>query len=453
MKEATIEKPSPLQKKIIKAVQSGTDLLIKAASEDEPETGFLAPVLNSIAKQDKRQGTKAIILSSHAARVVELNNWILKVGAFAEIGSISVTEHSDPEQVKNDLYKGPSVIVATPKVFAELIEEHRMIFREVGCLILDSVDDIDSHESMLVIMKRIIGKCQRIAVTSGSQHADDEGIKKLLDSAEEIGFEDVKNQETPENGQEEPAITADLTQYYINVPPRSKISTLMSHLEETPTDHVVIFTASKRTADRLYRILRKSGKTAASLHSRMEEPLLKERFERFTSGSADHLIVGELSARDLDLNHVTQVINYDVPEVIEEYKYRAELVGKGKATRIVSLVSRQDQSDIHEIIEKLGYAPEEIPLPKSVSKQKESRKSSGNGREEERQPASKQKGRGKPKPQSKRKKRPGSDHHIETDNPPMGLPRPSYDKLSGGRSGKKEKKTGGLAGFFKKLFS
>lgn len=449
LKEATIEKPSPLQKKIIKAVQSGDDLLIKAASEDEPETGFLAPVLNHIAKQDKRQGTKAIILSSHADRVEELHKWVLNVGTHAEIGCLSVTDQSDPEQVKNELYKGPSVIVATPKVFADLIEEHRMIFREVGCLVLDSVDDIESHDSMIVIMKRIIGKCQRIAVTSGSQHADDEGIKKLLNEAVEIGFEAAEKQEVPENGQEEPAITADLTQYYINVPPRSKISTLMAHLKEGPTDHVVIFTASKRTADRLYRILRKNGKSAASLHSRLEEPLLKERFERFTTGSADHLIVGELSAKDLDLNKVTQVINYDVPEEIEEYKYRAELVGSGKATRIVSLVSRQDQSDIHEIIEKLGYAPEEIPLPKTVVKKKESPKSSGNGKQVKKKPAGKQTGRGKPK----RKPRPGSGRQIDTENPPMGLPRPSYDKLSGGRSGKKEEKSGGLAGFFKKLFS
>src|SRR5690625_7658486 len=84
-----------------------------------------------------------------------------------------------------------------------------------------------------------------------------------------------KQPKTEEKPSSQPVITRSLTQYYINVPPRSKISTLMAHLESTPTDSVVIFTASRKTADRLYKIFRQNGKLAVSTHGQMDEQKIK----------------------------------------------------------------------------------------------------------------------------------------------------------------------------------
>src|SRR5690625_5401715 len=106
----------------------------------------------------------------------------------------------------------------------------------------------------------------------------------------------------------------------------------MAHLESTPTDSVVSFTATRKTADRLYKIFRKNGKRAVSIHGELDDSTFKERFERFVTGNVNHLIAGDMNAVKLDIDNVTQVINYDVPEEVAEYKDRAELVGKGKAT-------------------------------------------------------------------------------------------------------------------------
>jgi hypothetical protein len=107
---------------------------------------------------------------------------------------------------------------------------------------------------------------------------------------------------------------------------------------------------------------------------------------------------------------------------------------------------------LEEIIQDLGYAPEEIPLPEIVTKKKDhktgkgkqNKRGKGNGRGDRKRAAGKKQSR-----PSTKTRRPGSG-----DDKPMGLPRPSYDKLSGGRSGKKKKKQEkGIIGFFKKLFS
>src|SRR5690625_6268826 len=80
----------------------------------------------------------------------------------------------------------------------------------------------------------------------------------------------------------------------------------MAHLESTPTDSVVIFTASRKTADRLYKIFRKNGKRAVSIHGELDDNTFKERFERFVTGNVNHLIAGDMNAAKLDIDNVTR---------------------------------------------------------------------------------------------------------------------------------------------------
>ncbi|MEX0722221.1 MAG: DEAD/DEAH box helicase [Gracilimonas sp.] len=271
---------------------------------------------------------------------------------------------------------------------------------------------------------------------------------------------EAKAKDQDQNAEEEDPdpVPEDLTQAYIYVPPRAKISTLLAHLEKTLTDKIVVFAASKRTTDRLFRIIRKKGWGVVSINEGLKEEYYEERFGKFTSGEMKILLVGGLSATEVELNEVKQVINYDVPNEVEEYKYRAELVGNGKAARIVSLVSKMDKDDIDEIVKKVGYAPTELPLPEEVkekkgrgkkSDDKKKRKNSDNKSRSKKNSNKKDDSRDR-----KRRKKPKKQKQ-ESKN---GLPRPSYDGLSGGKEGKKNSKrpapgkSDGAFGWIKKLF-
>lgn len=491
LKDANVENPTPLQKKIIKAIKDGRDLLIKSDGNDNPETAYLVPVLDHIARQERRQGTKTVVLTPYPERVEKLESWIRTVGVKAEIGSVVITEQGEKNAQKSKMSSGPTAIVATPGRLAELMEENRVVLREVQHLILDSADEFDKTDALQVIMQRIIGKHQRIFSVNDADENSLKRIEKLLTDPFKAGFEEsVKPSSISENGNEnsqaeaepessagmdeeseskteaEVEVPGDLTQYYIRVPPRMKISTLIAHLDKTPSDKVIIFAASSRTADRLYRVLRKSGRRASSIHDGLNKNTLDERLGRFTGNDVQHLIVGGISAGELNTGPVTQVINYDVPEETAEYKLRADILGDGRKVRIVSLVSRQDRSDIHEIIENLGYAPEEVPLPDEV------RKKSGKSQPKEKKPAkakepararqtARSKASSKPgkkqanKSRGKPRQRPGSRPDINEMEPgAVGeLPRPSFDKLSGGRSGRKGEEKSWIKRVFKNLFS
>lgn len=439
LNDVKLESPSPLQKKIYKVIQEKKDLVINTTIDENPEVGYLISLLNEIAKSDRRQGTRAIILSNDKDRTKKLDEWIWAIGYHASIESACITEDGNPKEQLSTLSAGPVIIVATPKRFSELLEKGRIIFREVQQLIVDQAELIEDWSEIDSISNRVIGNCQRIFTAASDSKALREAEKQMLTDPQLVTLSKKKtatSSKTSSNGTQEPAITSDLTQYYINVPPRSKISTLMTHLDNHKADSVVIFTASRKTADRLYKILRKSNRRAVSLHDKIDKNTFNERFKRFTSGNVQHMVVGQISADDLPLEHASQVINYDVPEDVNEYKLRAELVGNGKATRITSFVSKQDRSDIKQICKSLGYAPEEIPLPKNVKDKISTR---GKTRSKPK------KGRGHGKPGQKKKKTGRKLHE---------LPRPTFDQLEGGRSGKQKKKKEkkGIIGFLKNLF-
>jgi superfamily II DNA/RNA helicase len=437
LNDVKLESPSRIQSKTFKAVQEKSDLVINTTVDESPEVGYLISMLNDIAKSERRQGTRAIILSNDKERAKKLDEWIWAIGYHASIESACITEDGDPDEQFNTLMAGPVVIVATPSPLAERLEKGKIIFREVEQLIVDQAEGIEDWESVEAISNRIINKCQRIFTAAKDSKELREAEEKMLTDPQLIT---MKKQQQKAAEAKKPAVHENLTQYYINVPPRSKISTLMAHLEKHNPDSVAIFTSSGKTADRLYKILRRSNRRAVSIHDKVDKKTFDERMERFTSGNVQHLIVGQLSAGDIPLKEATHVINYDVPEEVDEYKLRAQMVGDGKKTRILSLVSKQDRSDIKSICSSLGYAPEEVPLPESVKDKISSR--------------------GKSKPKSKKKKGGGRNkskrqprkQHGQKGRQLSELPRPTYDQLEGGKHGKKSKEKKGLIGLIKKIF-
>lgn len=276
-------------------------------------------------------------------------------------------------------------------------------------------------------------------------------LKKDLDEDSET---ETTAKTADENENEEPApIPKHLEQAYINVPPRMKISTLMAHLEESKAKRVVVFAASSRTTDRLFRIIRKKSWGVVSLGDDLDEATYNERFERFHKYNMRVLLVGGLSATKIDMNEVGEVINYDVPSEMDEYRYRAELVGNGKAAQIISLVSKMDREDIARISKEAGYPPEEIPLPEELVEKKKSPKKNKSNNKSTKNNNRRSGGRSgnNNRQQSKdRRKKPAPKKQGKGPS----LPRPTYDGLSGGRNGEtsETKEKGGVFGWVKKLF-
>lgn len=430
--------PTSLQETIIPAYLEGKDAFVKADDIPGKVEVISITTLDTFAKKEDPEGTTVLILTPNPKGAQHIVGQIAELGKHTSITSASIDRDGDKEAQQEALLNHLPVLVATPERLLEILEDNLFIFRHLRFLVVDGLDEMlesGYEEQLKKIKKRIVSDNQKLLFTNKLNNQVKALASHFMENPELIGFEHLGN-----NGQTlegPPEVPQNLSQGYINVPSRMKITTLMAHIENTPTDTCVIFTASKRGTDRLYRIFRKNNLKATSIHGKLSDEKRAQRFANFTNGDVQYLLVADISAQELNLSKVTQVINYDVPNDPEEYKYRANLVGSGKAARIVSLVSKQDQSDIRELKNEIGQSPQELDLPEKVVQKLEERKKKNKKKKRDDRP---KRGNGRGKKKSR------------DDNNKMELPRPSYEKLSGGRTGDKDERTG-VVEFFKKLFS
>ncbi len=431
LKTSNIEEASPLQQAIVKHAAANKSLIIKSEEEDDRRAGFAVAALEAVQNREASEGTAGIILTSTPHDSRSISEQLQSLG-MPQDQCPTIDDEGDKNWQAQTITNEPSIIAANPDRLQALLQEHRFIFRHVQLVILDGLDEMmesGQADNLKRIKRRVLSDFSALI----SAKKMDSDLKKLAssyaDEPDVVGFESSESA-----GGSPPEIPGQLKQGYINVPHRMKITTLMAHLDQTPDGNCVVFTASKRGTDRLYRILKKRGKKATSLHSKLSNDKRGQRFSNFTTGDVQYLLVADISAAELDVHDVSQVINYDVPNSPDEYRYRAALLSSDNKARIVSLVSKQDRSDINDLQNDLGQTPDEIALPDKVKQKLEERKQnkSSNGRQN--------------KSRGKRQKRQTRDDGME-------LPRPSYDKLSGGRTGDHNKKETGIVKFFKKLFS
>lgn len=428
-----------LQEEVIPAVLEGNDALIKAEPGSSRIASFVIPALEQINKREDKEGTSVLVLTPNPKESKEIDELVWSIGYHAQIECASIDMDTDIEEQKEAIQSEVEVIVGNPGPLNDICQDLRFIFRHVGLVVIDAADEmvaLNLQDKIQNILKRVLSDPQTLIYTNDLNDDVKEFTKKLTEEPVAVGFEDKPGMLT-----EPPKVDQNLSQGYIYVPNRMKITTLMAHLEDSPSDNCVIFTASKRGTDRLYRTLRENNLKGTSIHGKLSDEKRAQRFANFTNGDVQYLLVADIPAAELELDRVTQVINYDVPNDPDEYRYRAGLVGSGTASRIVSLVSKQDRSDINELENTLGQAPKELPLPDKVKQKlkerKQKKKKSRGGKRDNRSKRGGRNGRGKKK----------KDNDLQ-------LPRPSYDKLSGGRKGEAPKdQKDGVIGLIKKLFS
>ncbi len=403
----------------INAVKSEKDLIIKAGENGEEQNAFAVAVLESLNNTEGEEGTQIIILSNNFDNLKTTGKQISKLKNDADCALI---EPDNDEAQIDQIGKGHTIVLAAPERLHSVIKKNRYIFRHLELLILDGFDEMMAAREALGSIKKRILSTYTALVSSDAYNSE---VKKAL--SDFVSNPLVKGFGPPPP----PAVPGHLDQGYIKVPPRMKITTLMVHLKNSQQGNCIIFTDSKRGTDRLYRILKKQRMKAVSLHHKLSDERRAQRFANFTNGNVQYLLVSDISASELDISGVTQVVNYDVPESADEYRYRAALIGNGKNNQIVSLVSKQDQSDINKLRNELKQKPGEMPLPEKVKEKLQERKSKNRGRVKN--------GRSKGNGRQKRDE--------------LELPQPTFDQLSGGRSGQHNEEETGIVKFFKKLFS
>ena len=316
------EEPTPIQREAIPILLGGRDLLGQAATGTGKTAAFALPMLQRIAENDDRRGTAALVLVPTRELAMQVAEAVHKYGRPFRTSVLPIYGGQSIVQQLKALKRGVDVVIATPGRALDHIRRGTLDLDSVGLVVLDEADemlDMGFAEDLEAILEATPTERQT-ALFSATMPSRVGAIaaRHLRDPARiTIAREEVLQGEMPRVRQ-----TA-----YI-VPRAHKVSALGRVLDmESPTA-AVVFCRTRNEVDELSETLTGRGYRAEALHGGLTQDQRDRVMKRFRGGKADLLIATDVAARGLDIEHLSHVVNYDVPSAPEAYIHRIGRTGR-----------------------------------------------------------------------------------------------------------------------------
>ena len=390
--ELGYDSPTPIQQQAIPAVLAGNDLLASAQTGTGKTAGFTLPILQKLVDAPRsgnnRRPIRALILTptrelaAQVAENVKEYSRHLRIRSFVVFGGVSI----NPQMMK--LRSGVDVLIATPGRLLDLEHQNAVDLSQVEILVLDEADRM-LDMGFIHDIRRVITKLpkKRQNLLFSATFSDD--IKQL---ASKLLNNPVSIEVAPRNSASE-----QVTQYVHLVDKKRKAELLSFMIGRENWQQVLVFTRTKHGANRLAEHLNKDGIKSAAIHGNKSQGARTRALADFKSGDIRVLVATDIAARGLDIEQLPHVVNFELPNVAEDYVHRIGRTGRAEATgQAISLVCIDEVKllkDIEKLLKKSipvmaidGYEPdpsikaEPIQKPSQRNDRRPSENRGGNDR-------------------------------------------------------------------------
>lgn len=391
------DKPTPIQLKAIPLVIAQKDVMAAAQTGSGKTAGFTLPILHRLTQGQaaKANSVRALILVPTRELAAQVEESVKQYSSHLTLKSAVVFGgvKINPQMMK--LRRGVDILVATPGRLMDLYKQNALKLNQVEILVLDEADrmlDMGFINDIRKILGYLPKKRQSLMFSATFSDEIRALAKSFLNKPEEI---DVN----PRN-----STTQSIKQLLHPVDKRRKKNLLVHLIKENNWEQVLVFTRTKRGANQLTAYLEECGITAAPIHGNKSQGARTRALANFKEGSIQVLVATDLAARGIDISELPHVVNFDMPDVAENYVHRIGRTGRaGKKGIALSLVSA-DEADVLAEIETLigkliprefvdGFEPKhDVPLMKlKPRKQKKPKKPKKKTTQSEKQQVAKKK--------------------------------------------------------------
>ncbi len=340
-------KPTPIQAKTIPALMQGRDVVGIAQTGTGKTAAFALPILNKLIADPRpapRGGARALVLSPTRELASQIAQSFRDLSAGLDF-KIAVIFGGVPHGAQiRALGQGLDVLVATPGRLLDHLDARVANLRGVEFLVLDEVDQMLDLGFVKPIRRivREIPKVRQNLFFSATMPSD---IRAL---AGELLRDPVEVAVTPV------AKTADrVDQSVILVDAAKKRDMLVELFKNAEMTRTIVFTRTKRGADRVAKTLDEAGILAAAIHGNKSQGQRERALEAFRGGRTRALVATDIAARGIDIDGVSHVVNFELPEVAEAYVHRIGRTARaGKAGEAISFCDHEER-DLLRAIEKL----------------------------------------------------------------------------------------------------
>ncbi|NQZ08956.1 MAG: DEAD/DEAH box helicase [Algicola sp.] len=357
--------PTPIQEKAIPLILWGSDLIAAAQTGTGKTASFALPLLQMFNKDRTLRGKRirALILTPTRELAIQVEANIAQYGKYLNLTSMAMYGGVDSAPQKERLIDGVDILVATPGRLLDMAHQRALHFDELEVLVLDEADrmlDMGFIEDINKIMERLPVERQSLLFSATLGRDVRTLAKRSLINPEEIAISRDK------------ASKPKIDQWLVTVD-KDKKSALLSHLiKEQQWDQALIFIETKQGAAKLVSQLEKRGIDAQAIHGGRAQAVRESVLADFKSGELKFLVATGIAARGLDIDELSRVVNYDLPDKVDDYIHRIGRTGRaGLSGEAVSFVSKDNFRNLCAIESRLGHIIvrkefEEFPVRKVV---------------------------------------------------------------------------------------
>lgn len=328
--------PTKIQEEVIRASFENKHIVGQSQTGTGKTAAFVIPLLQKI--DPNKRAVQAVILAPTRELAYQIREEVFKLSEGLRMKSIAVYGGSPIRRQREELQKGPQIVIATPGRLIDLIDRGYIFLDQVNYMVLDEVDrmlDMGFVDDIDRIWQSL-GDLQGVYTFSATITPE---IQNLLSKYLDSGYEHIKATE---------GITvAKIDHSFVEVPHFEKYDYLKSFLTEHKEDKTIIFTRMKREAEEIARYLDRDGYSVGFLHGDMMQRDRMRALQSFKDGHVRIFVTTDVAARGLNMNAIDLVVNYHVPEDPEAYIHRIGRTGRANASgQAVMFVAREEERSL-----------------------------------------------------------------------------------------------------------
>ena len=346
--------PTPIQAQAIPAIMQGKDVLAAAQTGTGKTAGFTLPLLHRLSQNKshtKKYQIRALVLTPTRELAAQVAQSVEDYGKYLPFKHRVIFGGVGINPQLADLRRGVDIVIATPGRLLDILRQGGIDLSALEILVLDEADrmlDMGFINDIKALMKEMPKKRQTLLFSATFSKE----IKRLASSL-------LRDPVTIEVARENS--TVERIRQRVHFVSKSDKRALLIHLiSSNGWEQVLVFTRTKHGANRLTKQLIEAGISAAAIHGNKSQGARTKALAQFKAGEIRVLVATDIAARGLDINQLPHVVNYELPNVAEDYVHRIGRTGRAGATgEAISLVS-EDERDYLRGIEKL--TKERIPV-------------------------------------------------------------------------------------------
>ena len=366
VREKGYETPTPVQAQSIPLILAGRDLLAGAQTGTGKTAGFVLPILQMLSPQAStstspaRHAIRCLILTPTRELCMQVEESVRTYGKYSHLRSTTVFGGVNINPQVKALRAGVEILVATPGRLLDLYGQGAVNFSQLQFLVLDEADrmlDMGFIRDIKKILALLPSKRQSLLFSATFSDDIRQLVSGMLNNPASV---DVASRNA----------AADLVEQIVHPVDRERKRALLSHLIRTQKlEQVLVFTRTKHGANRLSEQLETDGITSSAIHGNKSQPQRIKALADFKDGKIRVLVATDIAARGLDIEQLPHVVNYELPQVAEDYVHRIGRTGRagteGMALSLVCVDEAKLLKDIERLLKRdlpsqvvSGFAPD-----------------------------------------------------------------------------------------------